>query len=61
MQIKNLVVTNINQYHPWWLSEHAIPLTEFIGWSAHTTFDGSGGIMSTVGASVSMDTFLVNP
>ena len=27
------------------VGKHAFPLTEFVGWSAHVTFSGSGGIM----------------
>ena len=29
------------------VGEHAFPLTGFVCWSAHVTFGGSAGIMST--------------
>ena len=29
------------------MGEHTFPLMEFVGWSAHVTFGGNGGIMST--------------
>ena len=29
------------------MGEHAFPLTGFVCWSAHVTFGGSGGIMTT--------------
>ena len=29
------------------VGEHTFPLMEFVGWPAHVTFSGSGGIMST--------------
>ena len=53
MQITNSVVCGrskgciYKQIKPPLVGEHAFPLTGFVCWSAHVTFGGSGGIMTT--------------
>ena len=53
MQIRNLVLCDMSkgslykQSKPPLVDEHAFPLMGFVCRSAHVTFGGSGGIMST--------------
>ena len=53
MQITNSIVCDTNkgslykQIKPSLVGEHGFPLTGFVYESAHVTFCGSGGIMST--------------
>ena len=53
MQITNSVVCDASkgciyeQIKPLLVGEHAFPLTGFVCRSAHITFGGSGGIMTT--------------
>ena len=53
MQITNSVVCGMSkgciykQIKPPLVVEHAFPLMGFVCWSAHVTFGGSGGIMTT--------------
>ena len=56
MQVRNPVVCDASKgsllfaiNHPWGGGEgqHAFQLAEFVGWSAHVTFGGSRGMVST--------------